>query len=68
MPDLPGCYSAGDTLDDAISNAKDAIAAWIDAVVDAGEAIPSHSSLDAIRTIPGVEGWIFTVVQIDPDS
>ena len=31
VPDLPGCYSAGDTLDEAISGAEEAAAAWIDA-------------------------------------
>ncbi|MFP3374822.1 MULTISPECIES: type II toxin-antitoxin system HicB family antitoxin, partial [Gammaproteobacteria] len=25
VPDLPGCFSAGDTLDEAIKNAKEAI-------------------------------------------
>jgi len=24
VPDLPGCFSAGDTLDEAIDNAKEA--------------------------------------------
>ena len=28
FPDLPGCYSAGDTVDEALRNAKDAIAAY----------------------------------------
>ena len=27
-PDLPGCFSAGDTLDEAIDNAKEAIELW----------------------------------------
>jgi predicted RNase H-like HicB family nuclease len=34
VPDLPGCFSAGDTLDEAIDNAKEAAAAWIDAAMD----------------------------------
>ncbi|WP_019092470.1 type II toxin-antitoxin system HicB family antitoxin, partial [Komagataeibacter europaeus] len=45
FPDLPGCFSAGDTLDEAISNAEEAAAAWIDATLDAGEAVPSPSTL-----------------------
>ena len=31
VPDLPGCFSAGDSLDDAIAGAEEAAAAWIDA-------------------------------------
>ena len=39
VPDLPGCFSAGDTLDDAMAGAEEAAAAWIDASLDAGEPI-----------------------------
>ncbi len=30
VPDLPGCFSAGDTLDEAIDNTKEAISLWIE--------------------------------------
>lgn len=30
FPDLPGCFSAGDTLDDALSNAREAIELYFD--------------------------------------
>jgi antitoxin HicB len=29
MPDLPGCIADGDTIDEAIIEARDAFAAWI---------------------------------------
>lgn len=66
VPDLPGCFSAGDTLDDAIAGAEEAAAAWIDAALDTGEAIPPPSSLDAIRQIPDYAGWTFGVITLDP--
>ncbi len=66
VPDLPGCFSAGDTLDEALTGAEEAAAAWIDAVLDAGEAIPQPSSLDSIRTNPDYAGWAFGVVTLDP--
>lgn len=28
-PDLPGCITCGDTIEDAMNNAKDAKKAWI---------------------------------------
>lgn len=34
VPDLPGCFSAGDTLDQAVENSKEAIALWIETVLD----------------------------------
>lgn len=66
VPDLPGCFSAGDTLDEAISGAEEAVALWIDATLDTGAAIPTPSSLDIIRRNPEFDGWIFAVVAIDP--
>ncbi len=66
VPDLPGCFSAGDTLDEALANAEEAIAAWIDATLDAGDPIPSPSRLDALRANPDYEGWTVGVVSINP--
>ena len=66
VPDLPGCFSAGDTLDEAIENAEEAVAAWIDVALDTGDAIPAPSSLDAVRLNPEFAGWTFGVVSIDP--
>jgi predicted RNase H-like HicB family nuclease len=40
VPDLPGFFSAGDTLDEAMAGAEEAAAAWIDAALDAGQGIP----------------------------
>jgi predicted RNase H-like HicB family nuclease len=66
VPDLPGCFSAGDTLDEAMANAEEAIAAWIDAALDAGEQIPAPSSLEAMRANPQYAGWVYGVVGVDP--
>ena len=66
VPDLPGCFSAGDTLDEAMAGAEEAAAAWIDSALDAGEAIPLPSSLEAIHANSDFAGWAFGVVTIDP--
>jgi len=66
VPDLPGCFSAGDTLDEALSGAEEAAAAWIDATLDAGDAVPAPSSLSALRDNPDYAGWSFGVITIDP--
>lgn len=36
FPDLPGCFSAGDTPDEAIRNAQEALALYADAVREGG--------------------------------
>jgi predicted RNase H-like HicB family nuclease len=66
VPDLPGCFSAGDTLDEAMEGAEEAAAAWIDAMIDAGQAIPAPSSLDSLRSNKDYAGWTFGVITLDP--
>ena len=67
VPDLPGCFSAGDTLEEALANAEEAIAAWIDAALDAEQDIPPPSSIDALRTHHKAwRQWIWALVQVDP--
>ena len=36
VPDLPGCFSAGDTMEEAMTKAEEAIAAWIEIALDTG--------------------------------
>ncbi len=33
VPALPGCFTQGDTYDDAVEMAKDAIRMWVEALV-----------------------------------
>jgi predicted RNase H-like HicB family nuclease len=66
VPDLPGCFSGGDSLDEAMSAAEEAAAAWIDAALDAGEGVPRPSPLDALRHEAEYAGWSFGVITVDP--
>lgn len=69
VPDLPGCFSAGDTQEEAIVNAEEAIEAWIEAALDAGQEIPAPSSLQALQAgHPAFAGWVWGLVKIDPDA
>ena len=40
VPSLPGCITQGDTWDEAIVNAKEAIAGYIEALKDLGKPLP----------------------------
>jgi predicted RNase H-like HicB family nuclease len=67
VPDLPGCFSAGDTLEEAMVQAEDAIMTWIELTLDAGEAIPQPSNIEALRAAnPDFEGWMWALVKVDP--
>ena len=44
-PDLPGCFSVGETINDAIANAEDAKRTWIAAALEDGIDIPEPVAL-----------------------
>lgn len=48
FPDLPGCVTAGRTLDEARAFAAEAIALHLEGLVQDGEAIPEPSCLEDI--------------------
>lgn len=67
VPDLPGCFSAGDTLEEAMVQAEEAITTWMEARMDAGEDIPSPSSIESLQAHhPEFDGWMWALVKIDP--
>ena len=65
VPDLPGCFSAGDTLDEAIINAKEAIELWMEIVIEDGKPIPEASPVAKHQANPELMGWIWAVVEVD---
>jgi predicted RNase H-like HicB family nuclease len=40
VPELPGCFSDGETKDEALFNMRDAIDAWMEAAASIGLQIP----------------------------
>ena len=65
VPDLPGCFSAADTLDDALSSAEEAALAWIDAALDAGRSIPTPSAPQKLVADAGTgTQWILAYINI----
>lgn len=65
VPDLPGCFSGGDTLDEAIDNAREAIELWLETVIDDGGQVPEPRSIAEHQANPEFSNWIWAVVNID---
>ena len=54
FPDLPGCFSAGDTLDEALKNAPEAVALWLEDLEQDGRAIPRARTPSELKADPDV--------------
>ena len=65
VPDLPGCFSASDTLDEAVTNAKEAIELHIEALLSAGAPLPAIHRLADHQANPDYAGWVWALVEID---
>lgn len=49
FPDLPGCIGAGDTIEEALSEAQINKDLWIEAAIDIGRSIPTPSDSYSIE-------------------
>lgn len=65
VPDLPGCFSAGDTLEEAIDNAGEAAKLWLETVIDDGGTVPPPLSFSVLQTKDDYKGWIWAVIDVD---
>ena len=54
FPDLRGCVSAGDTLDEAMLNAAEALEFWAGAMIESGQEIPPARSLTDLKADPEI--------------
>lgn len=65
VPDLPGCFSAGDTLEEALSNAQEAILLHLEGLLDDQKPIPKPSALASLQRKRAFKGWTWAVVDFD---
>jgi predicted RNase H-like HicB family nuclease len=52
FPELPGCFSAGETLDEALVNAGEALAMHIEGMEEDGEEVPLPLPIEIIVSDP----------------
>lgn len=64
VPDLPGCFSAGDTLEEAFSNAQEAIDLHIETLLDDGGDIPAPRPLAEHQADPELAGMVWGYVDV----
>ena len=65
VPDLPGCFSAGDTLEEAVEAAQEAIACHLEGLLMDGEPIPAKESLETHQASDDYKSGIWALVNVD---
>lgn len=66
VPDIPGCHSWGDTIDEAIKNAKEAIYSHIETLLELGESAGFVASkVDDLAGKPDYAGAMWAFVDVD---
>ena len=52
FPDLPGCFSAGDDVDEALRNAEAALSLYAEAEAKEGRSLPRPRALSELKSDP----------------
>ncbi|MBE0437326.1 MAG: type II toxin-antitoxin system HicB family antitoxin [Methylomicrobium sp.] len=64
VPDLPGCFSAGDTLDDALASVAEAIDCHIETLIEDGADIPDCKPIAEHLSNPDYSGGVWAFVDV----
>lgn len=65
VPDLPGCFSAGETVEDALGQVVEAIECHVEGLLLDGEPIPGPRSIEHHRSNPDYVEGTWAVVSVD---
>ena len=65
VPDVEGCFFAGSSIDDALSDAFAAIDAHVESLADAGKAIPKAANIEAYIDDEACQDGYWAFVTID---
>jgi predicted RNase H-like HicB family nuclease len=61
VPALPGCFSRGKTITEALRNVEEAIQCYLASLLDDGEPLPEETGPISIDTATIAEGLLFKV-------
>ncbi|MEE1982826.1 type II toxin-antitoxin system HicB family antitoxin [Shewanella xiamenensis] len=63
FPDIPNCFSAGDTLEEALSNAKEAVEMYLEELAEREE-LPPKATLQKNKDY---QGWAWAIIDVMKD-
>ena len=65
FPDIPSCFSAGDTLEEALTNAKEAVEFYLEDLAERGQLPPHPGELSKWQQDEEYKGWTWAVVDVN---
>lgn len=65
VPDIPGCFSGGDNIQEAIESTKEAIYAHLELLLEDGEELPVATTVENHMDDPDFQGLTWALVDID---
>lgn len=65
IPDLPGCYSAGSTMEEALENAREAILTHVEGLLMDEEGVPQPTSIENFRKKKEYKQAVWAIVPVD---
>ena len=65
FPDLPGCISAGRSLEEAKAMAAEALAGHVSVLIELGQPVPPPSSIDDLIADPNRTDAVLLMVDLD---
>jgi len=65
VPDLPGCFSAGNTIEEAIQNAQEAIKCHLEGLQLDGDTIPLKQPIEQHLNNPDFKDSVLAIVTIN---
>ena len=65
VPDLPGCFSGGQTVEEAFVAAREAILLHLEGMVADGEPLPQPQPIEAHLDNENYQGGVWGMVDVD---
>lgn len=63
VPDVPGCFSSGESMTEALDNIHEALALHFEGLLADGEPMPQPSDIDAHALNPDFAGGVWALVR-----
>jgi len=65
VSDLPGCYSAGSTMEEALTNAEEAILTHLEGLMMDNDPVPLPSKVDELQLKQKDRNGVWALVEVD---